>query len=218
MLYIREPKPLHEQHIEHMLTTGLPYDNLVRCFQRYPFRLRSIINRIKNAGFRSFFNYLFGSRKDFRLSGLHFIAVTSYYNTLDAEHRFKYKQMIYDGRFVSLMMSSNKEACLYQIMTRMNLHPEKLAIQTESTKMLDFNNCSRPEFRPHHGIHLGIFRQDLRGKRKTILDCDTYQYYIREFHTKILTDPVFLDLYHSAPLFIKKQFDGLIAYYHLTSI
>ena len=30
MFYIREPIPLHIQHVEHMTLTGLPFDNLIR--------------------------------------------------------------------------------------------------------------------------------------------------------------------------------------------
>lgn len=215
MIYIREPLPLHKQHIEHMKTTGLPYDNLVRCFQRHPLKPRSIAFRIKHAGLLSFFKFLFGSRNDYRLTGLHFIEVKPYFSMYDINLINKYKQMVYDDSFLSLTMSSNDEAFLYQIMKQINLNPDKIAIQTESYKMLDFNNCSRPEFRPHHGIHMGIFRQDLRGKRKTILDCAVYQYYIQHFKKSYLPDPVFLHLYQIAPSFIKAQFTNFYNYYNI---
>ena len=215
MLYIREPKPLHEQHVEHMQTTGLPYDNLVRCLQRHPFKPRSIAFRMKNAGLRSFFNYLFGSRKDYRLTGLHFIAVQPYYSIFTSELREKYKKKIYDGSFVSLMMSSNNEAFLYQMMKQVNLHPEKLAIQTQSYKMLDFNNCSRPEFRPHHGIHLGIFSQELNFTQDSTLDSDVYGFYVDQFKLLILSDPVFIQLYNNSTENIKMIFNRVLSYYKI---
>lgn len=217
MLYIREPLALHLQHIEHMKTTGLPYDNLARCFHRKPFQLHSIGYRLKHAGYRSFFRYLFGTRDDYRLSGLHFIQVQPYYKLFNADVRTKYKKMIYDGSFVSLTLSSNNEAFLYQIIKQTIPGIERVAIQTESYKMLDFNNYTRPEFRPHHGIHLGIFRQDLRGRRKTILDCETYKYYLQHFQESYLTDTAFLQLCQQSPSFIKEQFNNLFNYYNINA-
>lgn len=215
MLYIRESTPLHVQHVEHMKTTGLPYDNLARCFRRHPLRLKSMGYRIKHAGYRSFLRYLFGSRDDYRLSGLHFIHVQPYYQLFDEQVRKKYQDMIYDGSFVSLTLSSNNEAFLYQAIKQTIPGIDRVAIQTESYKMLDFNNYTRPEFRPHHGIHLGIFRQDLHGRRKNILDCETYLYYIQRFQETYLTDSHFLHLYHNAPDFIKRQFEQLFDYYEI---
>lgn len=215
MLYIKEPTPLHVQHVEHMKTTGLSFDNLVRCFKRHPFRYRSIGYRIKQAGFKSIVKYFFSSTKDYRLTGLHFIETKRYYKLYDKDKILYFKNKIYDGSFLSLFMSSNNESFLYYIAKTSGLGPEKLAIQTESYKMLDFNNYKRPEFRPHHGIHLGIFRQDLEseGKRKTILDSEVYSYYIDAFVKDFLYDPLFCDILENSSDGIKRQFDNLFRYY-----
>lgn len=218
MLYIKEPTPLHVQHVEHMKTTGLSFDNLARCFKRRPFNYQSIAYRIKQAGLTSIFRYFFSSTKDYRLTGLHYIDTKSYYKLFDKDKIQYFKNKIYDGSYLSFFMSSNNESFLYYIAKTSGLHPERLAIQTESYKMLDFNNFTRPEFRPHHGIHMGIFRQDWSGKRKSILDCDTYRYYINIFIKEYKADSVLLRLYESAPDFIKLQFDRLCAYYSLSRL
>lgn len=217
MIYIKEPMPLHEQHVIHMKTTGLPYDNIARHFKRTPFKLQSIVQRIKLAGMVSFGRYLFGTRNDYRATGLHFVAVKDYFAVINTQVREKYKKMIYNGSFVKLSLSSNNEAFLYKLLEKEGLHPEHLAVQTESYKMLDFNNPSRNEFRPHHGIHLGIFRQDLQaeGRRKTILDSDVYSYYIGIFRKDYANDPLFCSLLEKSSDSIKRQFDNMYRYYSI---
>lgn len=217
MLYIKEPIPLHVQHIEHMKTTGLFFDNLVRCFKRHPFNYQSIGYRLKQAGLQSFLRYLFSSTKDYRLTGLHFIETKRYYEKLDKNRILYFKNIIYDGSFLAKVMSSNDESFLYYIAMTSGLAPDRLSIQTESYKMLDFNNYTRPEFRPHHGIHLGIFRKDLQseGKRKTILDSDVYLYYIKKFEKDYLQDPLFIKIIEYSSDEIKRLFDNLFRYYNI---
>ena len=217
MIYIKEPMPLHQQHVIHMEKTGLPYDNIVRHFRRKPFKPQSIVHRIKLAGMVSFWKYLFSTRKDYRVTGLHFVAVKDYFKVFNTQVREKYRKMIYDGSFVKLSLSSNNEAFLYKMLEQEGLHPEQLAVQTESYKMLDYNNPHRAEFRPHHGIHLGIFRQDLQaeGKRKTILDSDVYLYYIDAFKRDYAKDPLFCLLLKESSDNIQRQFDNMYRYYSL---
>ena len=219
MIYIREPLPLHEQHVQHMSTTGLPYDNIARHFYRHPFAISSIGQRYKLAGFTAFFQYFFGTRDDFRVSGLHFIDVRQYFDVLSESMREKYRKMIYNGRFMRLCLSSNNESFLYSILQKEGLKPDLLPVQTESYIMLDFNNPTRAEFRPHHGIHLGIFSEDLqsKGKRKTILDSSTYSYYIDHFKQDYLSDSLFVLLLNSSSDTIKIQFDNLFRYYKIPS-
>ena len=218
MLYIKEPTPLHVQHIEHMNTTGLTFDNLARCFKRHPFNYRSIAYRIKQAGLISILKYFFSSIKDYRLTGLHFIDAKRYYALYSHDKIDYFRSKIYDGSYLSFFMSSNNESFLYYIAKSSGLCPERLAIQTESYKMLDFNNYTRPEFRPHHGIHLGIFRQDLeaQGKRKTILDSDVYSYYVDIFKRDYLNDLLFRTILKKARVDIKQQFDNMFRYYRMS--
>lgn len=216
MLYIREPKLIHEQHCEHMNTTGLPYDNLVRCFKRSPFNLISIGSRLKNAGLQNIIGYLFGTRNDFRLSGLHFIDVENYYKIYNDEQRKYYKRMIYKGKFIRDVYSCNNESFLYLIMKEIGLTPGRLAIQTNSINMLDFENCARPEFRPHHGIHMGIFRIELQEKHE-ILESKPYDYYVKQFTKNIMNDKVFITLLNMSSERMKIQFDRFFRYYKLNT-
>ncbi len=215
MLYIKEPTPLHIQHIEHMRTTGLPYDNMARCFTRKPFKLTSLGQRLKYAGVHNIFRFLFGSRIEYRASGLHFIEVKQYYQILTKVHREKYLRMIYDGTYIYSVMFCNNEVFLYNMLKDIGLCPEKMAIQTRPENMLDFNNTTRAEFRPHHGIHLGIFRVQWEPGTNTILESDTYKYYVNIFRREILTDKLFKEIYNAIPQDLQLQFDRLIYYYGL---
>lgn len=219
MIYIREPQPLHTQHIIHMSTTGLSYDNIARHYKRHPLRLISIGQRLKLAGFTAFLPYLLGSRDDYRATGLHFIQVKNYYKLLTEIKRDKYRQMIYDGSFMKLCLSSNNESFLYSMLKREGLRPDKLPVQTQPYVMLDFNNPERAEFRPHHGLHLGIFREDIqaKGKHHTILDSSTYSYYINHFKQDYLSDSLFTLLLNNSSESIQSQFDNLFRYYGIKS-
>ena len=214
MFYMREPKPLHQQHIEHMATTSLPYDNLRRCFIRTPFKPTSIAYRLHKAGLQNLYGFLFGSKKDFRLSGLHFVKTKSYFAYLDSRKRKEYREKIYNNSYLRNVLSSNDEAFLYQIIKELGMHPEKVPLQTNTTKMLDFDNCSRKEFRPHHGIHLGFFRQNTINRNK-VLDSKTYLYYINEFKEYIIKDEMFNKLLELASEDIKAQFMRFYEYYEM---
>lgn len=216
MIYIKEPLMLHEQHVLHMQTTGLPYDNLARHFYRPKLSMQTLMQRFKHAKFLGMWEFLFGAKDDYRLSGLHFIEIASYFKVFNSDMRETYKRKIYNGTFLKMAMSSNNETFLYSLMKEIGLTPDKVAIQTESTVMLDFNNPKRPEFRPHHGIHLGIFRQKWEPGTKTILESNTYSYYMKRFKEEILIDPVFENLYNTSSQSLKQQLDWFLYYYGLS--
>lgn len=109
MLYVREPKPLHEQHIEHMRITGLCFDNMRRIHKRNPFKLSSIGQRIKYAGTKAILKYLFGSRIEYRATGLHFIKVSEYYSAIPQDHLSSIRKQIYSGDWLNRVMYPNDE-------------------------------------------------------------------------------------------------------------
>lgn len=220
MLYIREPKPLHEQHIEHMQTTSLCYDNIRRPIVRKPWKPYTFGKRLKEAGLRSMWQFIFGNKKEYRATGLHFIDVKGYYSHLTKPVIEKYKRDIYNKSFLSYVMTPNDEALLYKILEREALSPNRLAIQDDSVKMLDFNNCKRPQFRPHHGIHLGMFRHSIGDISENpnflnILNSAAYKYYIDVYRREIMNDVVFTTLIDTLPQKIKQYFHRLNEFYNL---
>jgi hypothetical protein len=123
--------------------------------------------------------------------------------------------MIYDGSFVKLSLSANDEGIFYEMLFREGLHPERLAVQTNPYIMLDFNNPERAEFRPHHGFHLGIFRQEIPagGNQEKILNSEAYMYYAIAFKENYAKDPLFWSLLEMSSEGVQKQFDNLFRYY-----
>lgn len=214
MFYIREPKELCQQHVEHMSTTDLPYDNLVRCLKSNPFQPVQIAYRIKKAGFQNLWGYFFDNRCDYRLSGLHFIKVGPYFNKLNEEKREDYRLKIYNGSYLKHIYSCNNETFLYRMMQEVGMCPEKLGRQTNSTNMLDFDNCTRSEFRPHHGIHMGIFREEV-NPGNSVLDSKAYSFYISKFINESKNDVLFQKILDLASDDIRAQFNRMYKYYSL---
>lgn len=213
MLYVREPLALHLQHIEHMKMTGLPFDN-IRREVKVSHDLVSILYRIKQAGFRFFFSYLTYRGVNEKLSGLHFIEVERYYKILTKDKREEFFNEILSGKIFKYVQYPNNEVFLSSFMRRLGMDVDVLALQTNSYNSLDFNNPTRKEFRPHHGIHLGIFRsQQVGDSDKAILNSETYQYYLDVFVHKYLVDKDFVEMIRVAPENIRIGFRRLCLYY-----
>ena len=222
MFYVREPKPLHIQHEERMALTGLPFDNLMRRRRLQKKTPHFILRRIKYAGFKNFFKFVRTPLDIRRLSGLHFVDVEKYYT----EENLKYLDIIrqkLDGKyFPPEVLDSNDEALLYYIVTKMGYDCAKLGEQSNSTNSLSFEDNTRQEFRPHHGIHLGIFKndyfenmnEDFQKAFKPILDSDTYAYYV-EYIRGLVRDESFLSIYGHFAEIVKTYLKRMFHYYHI---
>lgn len=216
MLYIREPEALHVQHKKHMQVQNLVFDNIRREHKRDITKWTTVLQRIKYGKYRSWLKFLFGNKIEYRATGLHFIEVKKYYEVLNPTKLEYYKKEIYNGGWTKLAMYPNDEVLLYAILDKEGLKPERMAVQTDSQTSLDFNNPERLEFRPHHGIHLGIFRKDkdkLSNSDKRILDSETYRYYLNKYKAYYESDIKFTKLLSEMPDYIKKGFENMINYY-----
>lgn len=182
MLYCKETLPLHEQHIRHMDFIGLPFSNvrrpgIVRSFHRI-----GLLRRIKYAGFNRFFWFLSKNNTiEYRASGLHFVKIKEYFSKLSSEKRSYYKYLIYSGKMFSKVCLVDNEAFLYWMLSDMGYNVENMGVQSSLENMLDFNNYMCKEFRPHHGIHLGIFRIENIPSDDIILNSKAYKYYYKAY-------------------------------------
>jgi hypothetical protein len=216
MLYIGEPIPLHIQHLQHIETTELPFDNMRRIYKKPSFAF-SVMRRLKYAGLKGFVRFLVNYRHpEYRLSGLHFIDVKKYYSVYTEQKRMYWQQQIYSDNYLKHINSPKDEILSYKINKRLGFDVDKLAIQSNETASLDFNNTQRAEFRPHHGIHLGIFRTEnalLSESERKILDSPAYQYYIDIFKENMLYDEKFILLSHTFNANLKTYFERMYQYY-----
>lgn len=216
IFYIREPIPLHEQHVQHMKYLGLPISNLRRIVKSNPLNLNVLHNRLKHARLKSFFKFITRTKTETRLTGLHFVDVKRYYSLLNPDIRNQFKKDIYTGNYVSYVMNPNDEILLAQIVESLGVDILKFGVQKNPTTMLDFNNTGRKEFRPHHGVHLGIFRSSQSVKSsESILKSDAYFFYLNFFKENVINDKIFLNILDNAPENIKSSFDTFFNYYDI---
>lgn len=222
MFYIREPIPLHEQHIRHMKYIGSDcISNVIREKKvgiGYKNRYLTYGN-FKYGGLKCVLKQLF-VKKVRRFTGLHFVKVSIYYKYLTREKREYYKQQIYSNRGLRNLAFYDNEHFLYQLLKEIGVDVCKFAIQQTSTSMFGFNLPERAEFRPHHGIHMGVFRiplDNLMQNETNMLDSDDYQYYIKQLKNNYLDDKLFNYLLQQSSSRIKLTFERMYSYYSLNS-
>ncbi len=187
MFYIREPKPLHLQHAERLAQSGLPFDNVRRDT---PVRVRPALlaQKFRYYGLKTLLNLpLQRTVTLHRLSGLHFVETERYFTPECRALMDGIREKIRKGGFPypGLPAVSN-EAVLYRMMTQLGYDCSRLGIMRDNVTMLPFEDNLRSEFRPHHGIHLGIFRSGIpagaaAAESRRILDSPTYAYYLHQY-------------------------------------
>lgn len=218
ILYVREPIPLHEQHIRHMQFIG---SDKVSNIARKTYLKNNLTQLARTALYTGPFNtfkYLF-TPYAMRLSGLHFVKVSTYFQDLSPAKLEKYRKSIYDRSIFKRTIYPNDEAVLYKMLEDTGCDMDVFAIQKTSTTMFGYNNPEKKEFCPHHGVHLGIFRtpvEQLADWAKAQLDSDDYKFYIQEFQRTYLADNAFHKLY---PLFASKiqiAIQRMCSYYNIT--
>ncbi|CDS91585.1 conserved hypothetical protein [Sphingobacterium sp. PM2-P1-29] len=216
MLYITEPVKLHHQHRIHLKNIDLPFSNLKREYKYKPLSYTGLGKRIANAGLQNIFGFLTKKPVETKLSGLHFVETAEYYKQLNHEKREKFRKDIYNNTFLNYVMFPNNEILLAYMMKFVGFDLSKVGMQTNSVDMLDYNGFNRAEFRPHHGLHMGVFRADetIQGS-KAILDSEVYKYYIDYFRENIQGDLSFEKMVSNSPDFIRLCFDRMYKYYNL---
>jgi hypothetical protein len=150
------------------------------------------------------------------MSGIHFVKSDEYYKKITPELLKKYKDIIYERKIDEITKFADNETLLYKMIKESGWDMTHFAIQQTSTSMFGFNNPEKREFRPHHGIHLGIFRSDVDKIPKFALaqlDSEDYKYYVQRFKKEILADPFFHELYEQQSDYIKLTFSRLYQYY-----
>src|SRR5690606_35920123 len=134
-------------------------------------------------------------RIEYKLSGLHFVKVDEYYERLNSDVREKEIKILKRGKISNLIFYPNNEIYLYKLLDYVGFDLNRLATQSDGgIKMLE-PTPNRLEFRPEHGIHLGMFRsKDIASFNLDILNSEAYQYYIQKYKEDIITDEVFINL------------------------
>ena len=214
IFYIIEPISLHKQHIMHMEYLGLPFSNIRRNYNAKANTLKLIYQRLRDTGPTAFLKFIrTGNLKAKQLTGLHFFKVEPYFEKMNDS--IKELTEIISSKSYRTDMINNDEVFLYKMIEKSGIDMTKIGLMKNSVSMLDYNQPERLEFRPHHGIHLGIFRN--RGSEKSlepILRTKEYDYYIKVFE-QFFDDPLFRDLLIHGSKTINKMIKRLTIYYDL---
>lgn len=213
MFYIRENPSLYDQHLSHCKLINKPISNVVRVSSEVnPFSVVNFLRIAKNNSIKYAFNRLFkGVRSEFRLSGLHFVQTKPYFEKVSVLLD-KYKGYIFGGKtFDHHLLGFYNESLLYDLVVECGWG-EGLPVSSSNTEMMDTSKFNR-SFRPHHGIHLGIFRDEIYPVDQVeILELDVYKKYYEKFQ-ELKNDVIYKKIEKNFNSNIKKQIDRLDKYY-----
>jgi hypothetical protein len=215
ILYFKETPSLHEQHIQHMDMLNTPYSNVRRSKITYNATKKVIKSRIKEFGItNAVINLLKGTVKENRLTGLHFVKTKEYFSQVK-EIQEKYEKLLFSNKYLNYFQGNTCEAILFQICYESGLKVEDIGYYSDKYS-LDFTNYKEKNFRPHHGIHLGLFRNKkyTDNVNETVTKSATYKYYISQLD-EYLEDDFFLQILKKSDDFILDHFICLFKYYNI---
>lgn len=190
VLICREDAPLYEQHKAHCRFLGLPYSNIVRDLPVVKAtNSRYLIKCIIQHGFRETTRYMLKDMSGwFRLSGLHFIETKSYYEKVRSAIPIIVEEMnqLLSRRspYWNLCCPPFNEHVLYRLVQYANLGlPPRITLEEHKNTSSQILDTQRYDYRPHHGLHLGLFRSKEQNAVKTpFLLEPAYLDYYRQFN------------------------------------
>lgn len=201
----------YEQHIKHCRFMEVPFSNTSRRLDKKnlwtPHRMLKDIIRY---GLGEFLQELINRRRYiYRLSGAHFVIVKDYYEKvlpLLEDYR-KEVERIAKGRSKKWNRCFfNNEAVLYDLVKEAGFSVPESDAYTKGAVSPDVlpDIAEVPNYRPHHGLHLGIWRQsDAEREYPATVRSDAYQEYYRQFCELRDTDSNFRLLLEQESDFVK---------------
>ncbi|NOR45667.1 MAG: hypothetical protein GQ534_08795 [Candidatus Delongbacteria bacterium] len=218
MFYVKEEPGLLEQHIKHCEVLGLPYSNLIRKRDFSPWNRNNIKQRFKSLKFSEAFKLgIKPSIESFKLSGLHFVKTKEYYQGLK-EVIDRYKGYIFSEKsFTHHPEGFSNECFLYDMINESGMGLPAI-VEDYGHHLLDYRRSDQIGFRPHHGIHLGIFRdKDYLDMYKKTLLLDFYIEYFVAYRELRNNDNLLIHILDNSPKFIKDHFVLLDEFYKQNS-
>ncbi|MCR2823820.1 hypothetical protein [Lederbergia panacisoli] len=212
----RENPGLYEQHIKHCEFLNLPYSNCVRTRKLNKSQnIKFIARALVKFGIKETLKYYRDSRSEIkRLTGLHFIKTTEYYakiapvipklqtslGDLANKNSTEWNQVMFNNEFF-----------LYELIVKSGIGVPKELLNGAINDSSDYYSYS---FRPHHGLHLGIFR-DILGARKEhdLITGQIYINYYKQFCELRNNDDLFKEIQvHFSP-YLNQIINNMDEYY-----
>lgn len=213
MFYIKEEPGLYEQHMTHCKLIGKPFSNIQRSARTInPYRIKNFLKSCKHNTFYSTFKRLFqGITTDSRLSGLHFIQTNKYNEKVGPLLNKYYEILIDEKTFKHHLNGFNNESFLYDLVNESGLGVN--IPTTSSNKEMFDASPTNTKLRPHHGLHLSIFK-DLKNimHQQEIVDSSVYRKYFKIFFS-LQEDPIFKKIQHNFSEEVALLINNINTYY-----
>ena len=183
LLICREDKPLFEQHKLHCQIVGAPYSNISRAAGKRRFNPRIIARNVIKFGPLQSLKYYFGKNEPvIKLSGLHFVLTKEYYAKVKSviDDFYDELNLLAVGKSNRYNLCSfNNEAMLRDLVMDAGFNDCQLSTGLPYNIETD---ASKAAYRPHHGIHLGIFRSPVIVEAdESIISSELYKNYYKQF-------------------------------------
>lgn len=184
ILICKEEKSLYEQHVEHCSYLNLPFSNIVRnAPSNKIYNFRFFLSLLYRYGIGETIAYYTRTKQStFRLSGLHFILVKPYFEKIYNSQKKYWRELklLANRKSKKYRLSTfNNEAMLYDMLSDAGY------VMPASSTGEPYNietNTQKIAFRPHHGIHLGVFRSiDIMKAEKEVISSAVYKAYYKYF-------------------------------------
>lgn len=185
LIICKEPVDLFDAHMRHCEYLGTPYSNILRISKEADScSPKGALKNIIEYGFRETIKYY--KEKSYyvnKISGLHFVKTKEYYDAVTP----KMQELINELNLMAESKSEKFNNCNFrdeELLYRLILE-SGLKLPTDSTGT-GYNKETNPEtdaYRPHHGLHLGIFRFTHAGIREymELVGSNCYKNYYKYF-------------------------------------
>lgn len=218
MFICKEEPGIYQQHLNHCNRLNLPYSNYIRNTAKIEKpNIRAFVRNILAGEFNVAIKTL--RKKNVymkRLSGLHFVITEPYYNVVKQYFSEMFDYIINEAHLKDSELfyrSEFDEVLLYMLIEKANIGLPPLSPDSPG---LDYNNSSNINFRPHHGLHMGIFRNKTNIiQQKQVLDSYIYREYIKQYEYRLKNDKLLVEMLSKSPDYIVKQFEKLQEYYNI---
>ncbi|MEA4967964.1 MAG: hypothetical protein VB048_07620 [Bacteroidaceae bacterium] len=205
----KEAGGIYNQHMIHCDKIGLPYSNYIRLTtdcDKLTFKM--ILYYLKTKQYDRLLKKLKGvAITENRLTGLHFLKTHEYFDNV----KQYFPDFINEITSRSTRIIRNDEAMLYELVVKSGIGLPPVSPNSPS---LEYMQPESIAFRPHHGIHLGIFRnRKTTLKQRQVLDSYIYHGYFRQYIELKNTDVVLRNLIDNSDIFVRNLFKRVEDYY-----
>ena len=214
LMIFREENPLFEQHKKHCLSMGTPYSNIRRTGKIDKWNLQIMARNVIKFGLKQTLEYMLsGTNEVIKFSGLHFVLVKEYYEKINncTEDFTNELNLLAEGKSKRYNLCSfNNETFLRDLVLGAGFK------DCEDSTGKPYNlekDASVSAYRPHHGIHLGIFRSPLLIEaEKSLISSTMYCDYYNRFKELKSKEP-YMRISSGFTEYINKLIDNMETYY-----